>query len=240
MTLIEKDFSKFLIELGYSESTAKNYPCYLKKFAIENGYDNLIDLADDVFSLLDKGIHEKREFSKKTLSAVKKYNSVLKLFNGFLFDIKFERKFAIHCPPSMNYIQVLTTDKKYIPNIQPRTLKDSDNPERQWFTVDEVIGVLHITDHVLQRWEKLSENKKHERCIPHKYKGPNDYNIDISVNTGANEKRKCTDYKYNYYILKELNDFLEYQFDYGKGVKREQYLSDDDIRKSTKKSKHAV
>ena len=84
MTLIEKDFSKFLVEIGYSKSTAKNYPCYLRKFAAENGYETIIDLADDVFTLLDKGVHEKRDFSKKTLSAVKRYNSVLILFNSFL------------------------------------------------------------------------------------------------------------------------------------------------------------
>ena len=235
MTLIEKDFSKFLVEIGYSKSTAKNYPCYLRKFATENGYETIIDLADDVFTLLDKGAHEKRDLSKKTLSAVKRYKSVLILFNSFLFDVGFKRKFIIHRPSSMNYMEVLTTDKKHIPGVQPRTLVDIDKhtgqkTDKQWFSITEVADALHVGKDVLTRWDNFSEEKKRKNCIPHRYKGETVEGIDLTWNMNKSER-----FNYSYYILKELNDFLEYQFDYGTGTKREQYLSDVDIRKNSKK-----
>ena len=235
MILIEKDFSKFLVEIGYSKSTAKNYPCYLRKFAAENGYETIIDLADDVFTLLDKGIHEKRDFSKKTLSAVKRYNSVLILFNSFLFDVGFKRKFIIHRSSSMNYMEVLTTDKKHIPGVQPRTLVDIDKhtgqkTDKQWFSITEVADALHVGKDVLTRWDNLSEEEKREKYIPHRYKGEAVEGIDLSWNMNTSGK-----FNYSYYILTELNDFLEYQFDYGTGTKREQYLYDVDIRKNSKK-----
>ena len=233
MTLLEKDFSKFLSELGYSKSTSTNYPYYLKKFASENGYANLIDLADDVFSLLNKGKFDNRDFSKEKLSKIKKYKSVLTLFNSFLFDIDFKRRCFIHSSLlPRGCFGLLVTDQTYIPGVRPRTLKDDTDKNREWFSSVEVIQTLHLSYHVLQRWDKKTEEEKHKKCIPHKYKGPNKYGIDISVN--VSDEQVC-DYKYDYYILKELNDFLEHQFDYGKGAKREQYLSDVDIRKTSKK-----
>lgn len=56
---------------------------------------DLIALADDVFILLDRGVHSKRDFNNKTLSAIKNNRSVLTLFNSFLFDIGFKRGFIV-------------------------------------------------------------------------------------------------------------------------------------------------
>ena len=53
MTLMEKDFSKFLSELGYSKQTGNIYPSKLTKVAHEIGYKSLVDLADNVFILLN-------------------------------------------------------------------------------------------------------------------------------------------------------------------------------------------
>ena len=46
MTLMEKDFSKFLSELGYSKQTVNIYPSKLTKVAHEIGYKSLVDLAE--------------------------------------------------------------------------------------------------------------------------------------------------------------------------------------------------
>lgn len=235
MTLIEQDFSKFLIEIGYSKSTANSYPYYLRKFAAENGYANLVDLADNVFVLLDMGVHGERKFEKNTLSAIKKHKRLLTLFNSFLFDINFGRKFIIPGSSSIDYMYVLSTNQKYIPGLKPRTLIDIDKhtgkkTDKQWFSMTEVADALHIGKDVLTRWDNFSEEKKRENCIPHRYKGEAVEGIDLTWNMNKSEK-----FNYSYYILKELNDFLEYQFDYGTGTKREQYLSDVDIRKNSKK-----
>lgn len=230
MTLIEKDFGEFLSELGYSKSTSTIYPYYLKKFASENGYANLIDLADDVFSLLDKGKFDNRDFNKKTLSDIKKYNSVLTLFNSFLFDIDFERRFFIRKTIPLDYLGVLVTDKTYIPGVRPRTLKDNNYENKQWFTTKDVMDALHIDKKTLERWAKKDKEGKLKEHFPHRYKGKGKGDIDLST---CNSKSGV--FRYYYYRLDELNDFLAYQFYDCKGTKREQFLSETDIRKSKKK-----
>lgn len=235
MTLIEQDFLKFLIELGYTKNSAYWYKSKLKKFAKDAGYGSLIELADDVFILLDQSVRGDRRFNDEKLTRVRKNKNILRLFNGFLFDIHYERKFIIPRSPSINYFGVLTTNQTHIPSVRPRTLIDIDEhtgqkTNKQWFGIAEVANALHIGKDVLTRWENFSEEKKLENCIPHRYKGEVVEGIDLSWN-GNNIKK----FNYSYYILEELNNFLEYQFDYGTGTKREQYLSDDDIRKNSKK-----
>lgn len=229
MTLLEKDFGKFLSELGYSKSTSTNYPYYLKKFASENGYANLIDLADDVFSLLDEGKFDNRDFSREKLSRIKKYKSVLTLFNCFLFDVNFERRFFIHNPLPIDYFGFLATDQTYIPGVRPRTLKDDTYENKQWFAPKEVMDALHIDKKTLERWAVKDKKGGLKPYFPHRYKGNEKGDIDLST---CNSKTGV--FNYYYYRLDELNDFLAYQFHNCTGQKREQYLSETDIRKSKK------
>lgn len=235
MASIEKDFGKFLIEIGYSNYTANLYPHRLNQFALENGYTSLIDLADDVFILLDQGIHGDRKFNEKTLSAIKKYNSVLKLFNSFLFDIQYKRNFVVHCAPSMDYIGLLATNQTYIPGVQTRTLIDKDgekNTDKQYFGMKEVMAVLHIDEKTLKRWDDKDKEGKLKEYFPHRYKYNEKGDIDLTTKTNT-----VGIWNYYYYRLDELNNFLKYQFDKCKGQKREQYLSDADIRKSKKRNR---
>ena len=235
MTLLECDFKDFLIKLGYSRGAANLCWWHLKLFARNNKYKTMIDLADDVFILLDRGVHFDRQFNKKTLSNIRRNEKILTLFNSFLFDIGFERKFVTMCYAPINYKYFLTTDQFYIPGVQPRTLVDIDKAtgkktDKQWFSISEVTTALHIEPEVLRRWNGWDENTKKEKYIPHRYKGKCKENIDLSCNT--NQKHE---FGYYYYLLDELNDFLWYQFHEGTGVKREQYLSHEDIRKSKKR-----
>lgn len=235
MSSIGNDFSKFLTEIGYSQSTAYNYVCYLKKFAKENEYADLIALADDVFILLDQGVISNRDFNNKTLSAIKKNRSVLTLFNSFLFDIDFKRGFVVSCSSSTDYVGILMTDQRYIPGKQPRTLidKDTSGPtNKQYFAMREVMSALHVDEKTLKRWDNKDRAGTLAPYFPHRYKGNPNGDIDLSTTT-----TKSGEYRFYYYRLDELNRFLQYQFDYGTGTKREQYLSDGDIRISKKRKK---
>lgn len=235
MSSIRNDFSKFLTEIGYSQSTAYNYAHYLNKFAKENEYADLIALADDVFILLDRGIHSNRDFNHKTLAAIKKNKSLLTLFNSFLFDVNFKRDFVIPCSSSTAYLGVLMTDQPYISGKQPRTLidKDTSGPtNKQYFDMREVMSALHVDEKTLKRWDNKDKEGKLAPYFPHRYKDNPKGDIDLSTNntlTGI--------YRFYYYRLDELNKFLEYQFYYGSGIKREQYLRDGDIRISKKRKK---
>lgn len=236
---MEKDFVRFLSDVGYANHTVNVYLWKLKQFATENGYNSLTDLADDVFILLDKGMHGDRKFDADTLSEIKKYENVLILFNSFLFDIGFKRQFVFPCSSSANYMQILTTDRKYVPGVCSRTLIDIDKStgkktDKQWFSIQEVSDALHVSKNVLTRWNKLSEKEKLKKYIPHRYKGKGTNDVDLSCN--ANRKHE---FGFSYYLLDELNDFLLYQFYDSTGVKREQYLSDEDIRKKPKSPKVA-
>lgn len=231
MTLMEKDFYKFLVSIGYSTYKASAYKFYLNRFMIENGFDNLVDLADNVFELLNQTIYNYNEIDKKTLEAVLCYKDVLTLFNSFLFNITYPRKFIVCNRKSTKDILYLTTNQPYIPGCQPRALIDIDShtgkpTDKQWFGIPEVANALHIDEKVLKRWSNLPESERKAKYIPNRYKGKVSDDIDLSWNGTANGE-----FGFYYYTLNELNDFLEYQFDYGKGNKREWYLSDIDIRK---------
>ena len=233
MTLIERDFYYFLISIGYKKHTASNYKYSLQKFTTEGGFDNLVNLADNVLILLDLIVHNDSKIDKRTLDTILRYKNILTLFNSFLFDIHYPRKFIPHPIPDADYTRYLTTDQKYIPGKQQRTLididKDTGKPTgKQWFDRNEVAEALHIDLKVLTRWNKMSKEERIEKCIPNRYKAKDKNDIDLSYN--MNKKKE---FGYGYYTLKELNDFLGYQFDHGTGIKREQYLSDIDTRKRT-------
>lgn len=163
---MEKDFIRFLSDIKYANHTANVYLWKLKKFADENGYKNLFELADDVFILLDKGTHGDRKFDTDTLSEIKKHENVLILFNCFLFDIGFKRRFVVPVPSSANYMQVLTTNQKYVPCVCPRTVHDDKDENRPRFTFTEVYLTLHISDRTLRYW---AENGKRPRQHRDKY-----------------------------------------------------------------------
>ena len=235
MASIEKDFGKFLIEIGYSNYTANLYPHRLNQFALENGYTSLIDLADDVFILLDQGIHGDRKFNDEQLSKIHKYKNVLTLFNSFLFDIQYKRKFVVSYLPPKGCFGLLSTAKPYIPGVSPRILIDIDNngpTNKQYFGMKEVMAALHIDEKTLKRWDNKDKEGKLKAYFPHRYKGNEKGDIDLTTDT-----TEVGIYNFYYYRLDELNDFLEYQFKYCKGKKREQYLSDTDIRKSKKRNR---
>ena len=224
--VMEKDFIRFLSDIKYSNHTANVYLWKLKKFADKNGYKNLVELADDVFILLDQGRHGDRKFDTDTLSEIKRYENVLILFNSFLFDIGFKRQFVVPSPSSANYMQVLTTHQEFKENVCPRTLIDKDDKgnitSKQFFNVSDVTKALHIQKEVLERWQNnLSSEEKKTKCIPNRYKGIPD---EIKDNPEEQNKYNPHFFSYYYYKLKELNDFLEYQFDYGTDQLRLKYM----------------
>lgn len=225
MKLIERDFYRFLISIGYQNHTASNYKYSLKKFTAERGFENLENLADNVLILLDLIVNNDNKIDKRTLDTILRYKNVLTLFNSFLFDIHYPRKLIPTPIPDADYTRFLTTNQKYIPGKQQRTLIDIDNHTgkptgRQWFGIPEVAEALHISRRVLTRWNDMKQQERDKKHIPNRYKGKSQYDIDLSWH--MNQKGE---FGFSYYTLKELNDFLEYQFDYGTGVKRDLYLS---------------
>ena len=96
MTIIEHDFLKFLVEIGYAKNSAYWYKSKLKKFAKETRYSSLVDLADDVFVLLNYYNQENIRFDEGLLSKIREYKNILVLFNSFLFDICYPRTLFIH------------------------------------------------------------------------------------------------------------------------------------------------
>ena len=240
MTIIEHDFINFLIEIGYAQHTANVYNWKLNKFAKENGYTNLIELADDVFILLNehnnKELFTKNiEFDEKLLQEIHTYKQILILFNSFLFDIEFQRKFIVAHSLPKGYFGLLSTNETYIPGVRSRTFIDRDTngtTNKQYFSIAEVVSALHVDEKTLKRWDDKDKEGKLKEHFPHRYKGNEKGDIDLNPPT-----TKVGIYNFYYYRLDELNDFLEYQFKYCKGQKREQYLSDADIRKSKKKNR---
>ena len=221
---MEKDFIQFLSDIKYANHTANVYLWKLKKFADENGYKNLFELADDVFILLDKGTHGDRKFDADTLVEIKKHENVLTLFNSFLFDIGFKRQFVIPCYSNPNIMKTLVTDKVYIPKVQSRTLVDKEKGKitgKQYFSIDEVSKALHVDVKTLQRWADCGQK-------PYRYKG---IPSEIAGNKDELKKYNPDMFTFYYYKLDELNEFLAYQFKYGTERKREIYMSDTDIRK---------
>lgn len=234
MNWLYTEFKKYLLELGFSDSTANNYPCYLKKIARKNRYKDLYDLAKDVFILLDQGKHGERKFDEKLLAEIKKNKSVLTLFNGFLFDIDFKRDFVVPCSRSTNYIGILSTDQMYIPGKQPRTLIDKDRngkpTNKEYFSIYEVMDALHITEKTLKRWDDYDKKGILKEHFPHRYKGNTMGNINLSTTMS-----KTGIYGYYYYRLDELNAFLDYQFRKGTPEQKKRYMSDQYKPNYTKK-----
>ena len=225
---MEKDFIQFLSDIKYANHTANVYLWKLKKFADKNGYKNLVELADDVFILLDQGRHGDRQFNADMLADIEKHKSVLTLFNGFLFDIGYRRRFVVRCSSSMNCMKFLTTDRVYIPKVQPRTLADKEKGEitgKQYFSIGDVVEALHVNEKTLQRWADCGKK-------PYRYKG---IPSEIAGNDDELKKYNRDMFNFYYYKLDELNAFLAYQFEYGTERKREIYMSDTDIRKSKTK-----
>lgn len=227
MPSIRNDFSKFLTEIGYSQSTAYNYAHYLNKFAKGNEYADLVALADDVFILLDRGIHGNRDFNHKILAAIKKNKSVLTLFNSFLFDVNFKRDFVIPCSSSTNCMQVLSTVQSYKQGSEPRRLVDyysgtnKTETGKEYFTSVEVADALHINERTLRRWAKDERRRHIIDHIPRRYKG-----IPPEIAGNQEELNKYNNKLFDdfYYKLDELNDFLEFQSEFGSPEHKAKYM----------------
>lgn len=173
---MEKDFMRFLSDINYSDHTANVYLWKLKKFADENGYKTLMALADDVFILLDKGVHGDRKFDKDALVEIKKHENVLMLFNGFLFDIGYRRDFVVPCNSATNFVRVLITIREPTKDL-PRLVGDSKDPNRHLFPVSEVAEFLYVKERALRYRAKCSGKKP--RPV---YKGRNVFYRDTDLN----------------------------------------------------------
>lgn len=228
MTLMEKDFSKFLSELGYSKQTVNIYPSKLTKVAHEIGYKSLVDLADNVFILLNgnKYKYNDRKHEDKILSAVKKNRSLLILFNSFLLDIGWKQNFFQNCSLPKNCMGFLSTVPGYEKGKMARQLIDIDNngttiTDKQYFSMYEVEKALPISERELERWNTKDIKGKLIRDEPHMYTG---IPSEIKDNKTEIERYSPTLFTHNYYKLNELNKFLDFIFLHGEPRAKEKYM----------------
>lgn len=163
MSMLEQKFKTWLKEQGLKPSTIYDYNIRLIRFCRHNGYDRYEDLADDVFILLDKGIHSGFVFGNDFVQEIENYETVLKNFNGFLFDIGYKRDFGIPYASSMDIAKVLTTFKKYEPGKQPRTVHDDVDEDRTEFTFGEVFRTLHISERMLRYWAETGKRPRQHK-----------------------------------------------------------------------------
>lgn len=239
MTLIEQDFLKFLIELGYTKNSAYWYKSKLKKFAKDTGYKSLVDLADDVFILLDQSYRGNIEFDDEILSKIRKNENILALFNSFLFDVCYPRAFVINSSRTTNNMCTLSTFKPYSEGSAPRQLIDFDKiykryTDKKYFNMTEVEDALHVKDRTLTRWAQKDEKGDLKEHQPHRYIG---IPPEIEGNEAELNKYNKTLFDEYYYKLHELNEFLEYQFYHGTPERKKKYMAETYTTKYTKKQK---
>lgn len=236
MMVIEHDFLEFLIEIGYTKKSAYWYKSKLRKFAKETGYKSLVDLADDVFLLLDQKICLDTEMSIK----INEYRNVLVLFNSFLFDICYSRIFIFHDSHSTNIKACcLSTVKPYSEGSEPRQLVDFDRinkryTDRKYFNMPDVEDALHVEEKTLTRWAQKDEQGDLKEHQPHRYIG---VPPEIEGNEAELNKYNKTLFDNYYYKLDELNEFLRYQFKHGTPEHKKKYMAETYTTKYTKKQK---
>lgn len=241
MTIIEHDFVNFLIEIGYTKNSAHWYKGKLTKFAKETGYKSLVDLADDVFVLLNYYNQRNIKFDDELVSKIHKYKNILVLFNSFLFDICYPRTLFIYRSHTTTDTVMfsLSTLKPYSPGLEPRQLVDFDKinkryTDQKYFNMAEVEDALHVKERTLTRWAQKDENgdlKEHE---PHRYIG---IPPEIKENEAELNKYNLTLFNNYYYKLDELNEFLRYQFRHGTPKHKKKHMAETYTTKYTKKQK---
>lgn len=161
--MLEQQYKNWLTEQGLKPNTVYDYNIRLIRFCRRNGYDRFEDLADDVFILLDKGVHSGLILDDGFVQEIGKYETVLKNFNGFLFDIGYKRDYGISYSESKDIVKVLTTFQKYVPGQCPRTVHDDVDENRTEFTFEEVYRTLHISDRLLRYWAEDGKRPRQHR-----------------------------------------------------------------------------